>query len=203
MQYGPVARTRHFRRERGARIRAALFENFGVLTACSRVVSYGPQSVLVLLSVFLDFLQCHRQRLVQCVRHILRRQCQYKRRLIIVRRAIPQAEDSILHALCGDEPEWLRHGLYPALGGGFGRTWPNAPSLVSALVNSRRTGPRESIPAVRFARKDGPGQRLARARPQPLNAKYPCRWRLFSYFSGLSASRSCRPRPRRAAMIGA
>ena len=74
-------------------------------------MSYGSQPVLVLLRIFFDFLECHWPRFAQGVRHILRRQCQREGRLIIVGRAVPEPEYSVLHAFGGDEPEWLRHGL--------------------------------------------------------------------------------------------
>ena len=73
-----------------------------------------------------------------------------------------RAEDSVLHAFGGDEPEWLRHGLVPrSERAASGIPWPHAHSLVSALVNSIRSGPRESISLVGLAVNRPPDERLA------------------------------------------
>ena len=151
-------------------VRQNLSENLGVLATCSRVMRDGPQPVLVLLRIFLDFLERHGQRFAQCVSHILRCQCQHKGRLIIVRRAVPEPENPVLHAFGGDEPEWLRHGLVSrSERKASGIPWPHAHSLVSALVNSSRSGPRESISLV----NGPPDGRLAPAARYRETRKYP------------------------------
>ena len=91
-------------------------------------MSYGTQPILVLLRLFLDFFECHGQRHAQCVSHILLRQCQYERRLIIVSRAVPEPAGISLN---GCDMAW-----YPA---------PSA-ALVHAAGNLQRE--------MRFSRGD-------------------------------------------------
>lgn len=59
----------------------------------------------VLVGVFLDFLERDRKCFVQRLCHVLRRQGQHKRRLIVFRRAIPNAEAAVVLTLGSDEPK--------------------------------------------------------------------------------------------------